>query len=289
MSEYKITIRFTCDPVNNPSAVERTYRTDAPYRVKDIQKDLEDSSRGKWKGTVTRADAPSQPLGCTHLLDPNVQCLLVVDNAGAEAERRKDAKFLAQGLAEFLQKPSRAKGFSAANTADARQLLLDLNLAEVDGSVLFPITAPPSTAAEPGFDLSRSLNEDTGAKQFMAYHLKQLEALGRELDCFERPDEAAVKSPLNAGSTVFDAYKPQAISTMLGACAYSNFPVLCGLTDGVQHHLMLVEGKDLIFWLDLEPRIAYFKIAGHLNSLQALELGNLQDIELEAIPEDVQR
>ncbi|KAK9789008.1 hypothetical protein WJX73_002935 [Symbiochloris irregularis] len=72
MSAYKITVRFTSDPpVNNPSAFERTYRTDAPYRVKDIQKDLEDSSTGKWKGIVTTADAPSQPLGRTHLLDPN--------------------------------------------------------------------------------------------------------------------------------------------------------------------------------------------------------------------------
>lgn len=50
------------------------------------------------------------------------------------------------------------------------------------------------------------------------------------------------------------AFKGQAVTALVGACAYNVLPLIMDLTDGEVHHLLHVKGNELFVWTDLEPR-----------------------------------
>ncbi len=68
-----------------------------------------------------------------------------------------------------------AKGFSKANSADADDLLEELQLTEVDGHDADPIVVPNDAPDSPAFDFSAYHDETAGLGKLQHYHQHQLE------------------------------------------------------------------------------------------------------------------
>ncbi|KAK9824896.1 hypothetical protein WJX74_004024 [Apatococcus lobatus] len=94
------------------------------------------------------------------------------------------------------------------------------------------------------FTYEKYATEDLGTPDFVAYHQKQLQLLGVTFG--------------QGGFKVMD----------LHGCEGSWIvPMLADLTDGTVHHLLLMNGGELITYSSCRPLQAYYKIAQWLNSL----------------------
>jgi hypothetical protein len=56
------------------------------------------------------------------------------------------------------------------------------------------------------------------------------------------------------GTRFAAAWKGQAVTAFIGACAYNAFPLIMDLTDGEVHHLLQLKGTELLEWTNLEPQ-----------------------------------
>lgn len=85
----------------------------------------------------------------------------------------------------------------------------------------------------------------------------------------------------------FSTHRGQCISSCLGAYAYNRFPLLLDLTDGEVHHMIRVNGSQLILWEGLSPQQAYYKQAEVLKAASTSYPG-LALRTLEGVPEEDQ-
>ena len=69
------------------------------------------------------------------------------------------------------------------------------------------------------------------------------------------------------GSTRFtDRRKGQTVTSIIGACAYTSFPLIMDLTDGVVHNVLELRGLQLYEWLDLTPQQVCVNESGSTDS-----------------------
>mmetsp|Transcript_20397 Transcript_20397/g.51679 ORF Transcript_20397/g.51679 Transcript_20397/m.51679 type:complete len:208 (-) Transcript_20397:110-733(-) len=80
--------------------------------------------------------------------------------------------------------------------------------------------------------------------------------------------------------------KGQTVAAIIGAYAHNSFPFLLDLTDGEVHHILQLQGSELVAWTGLTPTQAYFKQAQLLKEHQALLA--VRSLTLEDIPEELQ-
>ncbi|KAK9824895.1 hypothetical protein WJX74_004024 [Apatococcus lobatus] len=79
--------------------------------------------------------------------------------------------------------------------------------------------------------------------------------------------ELVGKDAKDPGSLQSGSGRPQAICALLAAHVVTQVPMLADLTDGTVHHLLLMNGGELITYSSCRPLQAYYKIAQWLNSL----------------------